>query len=29
MLGYIRMMWMILQAEISEDWVIATGRTTT
>jgi GDPmannose 4,6-dehydratase len=26
---YIRMMWMILQAEESEDWVIATGRTTT
>lgn len=26
---YIRMMWMILQAEIAEDWVIATGRTTT
>ena len=23
------MMWMILQAEESEDWVIATGRTTT
>ena len=26
---YIRMMWMILQADTSEDWVIATGRTTT
>ena len=26
---YVRMMWMILQAEESEDWVIATGRTTT
>ena len=26
---YIRMMWMILQAEVAEDWVIATGRTTT
>ena len=26
---YIRMMWMILQAEKAEDWVIATGRTTT
>ena len=26
---YVRMMWMILQAEKSEDWVIATGRTTT
>ena len=25
---YIRMMWMILQAETAEDWVIATGRTT-
>jgi GDPmannose 4,6-dehydratase len=25
---YVRMMWMILQAEIAEDWVIATGRTT-
>ena len=24
---YVRMMWMILQAEIAEDWVIATGRT--
>ena len=23
------MMWMILQAEDSEDWVIATGTTTT
>ena len=26
---YIRMMWMILQADNAEDWVIATGRTTT
>jgi GDPmannose 4,6-dehydratase len=26
---YIRMMWMILQAETAEDWVIATGKTTT
>ena len=26
---YVRMMWMILQAEIPEDWVIATGKTTT
>ncbi|WP_024787487.1 MULTISPECIES: GDP-mannose 4,6-dehydratase [unclassified Lebetimonas] len=25
---YVRMMWMILQYEKSEDWVIATGRTT-
>jgi GDPmannose 4,6-dehydratase len=25
---YVRMMWMILQAEQSEDWVIATGKTT-
>ncbi len=25
---YIRMMWMILQAEKPEDWVIATGKTT-
>lgn len=25
---YVRMMWMILQAESAEDWVIATGRTT-
>lgn len=25
---YVRMMWMILQAEAAEDWVIATGRTT-
>ncbi|WP_277640159.1 GDP-mannose 4,6-dehydratase [Wolinella succinogenes] len=25
---YVRMMWMILQAEKSEDWVIATGVTT-
>ena len=23
------MMWMILQAEKAEDWVIATGKTTT
>jgi GDPmannose 4,6-dehydratase len=26
---YVRMMWMILQAEQAEDWVIATGVTTT
>ena len=26
---YIRMMWMILQAEEAEDWVIATGKATT
>jgi len=26
---YVRMMWMILQAEESKDWVIATGRTIT
>ena len=26
---YVRMMWMILQAEVAEDWVIATGQTTT
>ena len=26
---YVRMMWMILQAEKPEDWVIATGQTTT
>ena len=26
---YIRMMWMILQADKAEDWVIATGTTTT
>ena len=26
---YVRMMWMILQAERAEDWVIATGVTTT
>jgi GDPmannose 4,6-dehydratase len=26
---YVRMMWMILQAESPEDWVIATGKTTT
>jgi GDPmannose 4,6-dehydratase len=25
---YVRMMWMILQAEQAEDWVIATGETT-
>lgn len=25
---YVRMMWMILQAERAEDWVIATGKTT-
>ena len=25
---YVRMMWMILQADQPEDWVIATGRTT-
>lgn len=25
---YIRMMWMILQADVAEDWVIATGKTT-
>lgn len=25
---YVRMMWMILQAEAPEDWVIATGKTT-
>ena len=25
---YIRMMWMILQADEAEDWVIATGKTT-
>ena len=25
---YVRMMWMILQAEEAEDWVIATGKTT-
>jgi GDPmannose 4,6-dehydratase len=25
---YVRMMWMILQAEVAEDWVIATGKTT-
>ena len=25
---YVRMMWMILQAEAAEDWVIATGTTT-
>ena len=26
---YVRMMWMILQSDEAEDWVIATGRTTT
>lgn len=26
---YVRMMWMILQADEAEDWVIATGKTTT
>ncbi|MUP44563.1 GDP-mannose 4,6-dehydratase [Gramella sp. BOM4] len=26
---YVRMMWMILQAEEAEDWVIATGKSTT
>jgi GDPmannose 4,6-dehydratase len=26
---YVKMMWMILQAEEPEDWVIATGKTTT
>ncbi|AJC49322.1 GDP-mannose 4,6-dehydratase [Allofrancisella guangzhouensis] len=26
---YVRMMWMILQADKPEDWVIATGQTTT
>ncbi|WP_299670574.1 GDP-mannose 4,6-dehydratase [uncultured Polaribacter sp.] len=26
---YVRMMWMILQAKEPEDWVIATGKTTT
>ena len=26
---YVRMMWMILQHEKAEDWVIATGKTTT
>lgn len=26
---YVRMMWMILQADQAEDWVIATGKTTT
>jgi len=26
---YVRMMWMILQADQAEDWVIATGETTT
>tara|TARA_R110000744_G_scaffold322652_1_gene428600 strand:- start:29 stop:661 length:633 start_codon:yes stop_codon:yes gene_type:complete len=25
---YVKMMWMILQAEEAEDWVIATGKTT-
>jgi len=26
---YVRMMWMILQADVAEDWVIATGKATT
>ena len=26
---YVRMMWMVLQADEAEDWVIATGKTTT
>ena len=26
---YVKMMWMILQHDIAEDWVIATGKTTT
>ena len=26
---YVRIMWMILQADVAEDWVIATGKTTT
>ncbi len=26
---YVRMMWMILQADLPDDWVIATGKTTT
>ena len=26
---YVRMMWMILQADLPEDWIIATGETTT
>ena len=26
---YVRMMWMVLQADKAEDWVIATGETTT
>ncbi len=26
---YVRMMWMILQADEAEDWIIATGETTT
>ena len=26
---YVKMMWMILQADTPEDWVIATGKTTT
>ena len=25
---YVEMMWMILQADVAEDWVIATGKTT-
>lgn len=29
MQNYVRMIWMILQAEVAEDWVIATGQTTT
>ena len=28
-IDYVRMMWMILQADKPEDWVIATGETTT
>ena len=26
---YVRMMWMILQQDVAEDWVISTGKTTT
>ena len=26
---YVRMMWMILQTDVAEDWVIATGKTNT
>lgn len=26
---YVRMMWMLLQHDVAEDWVIATGKTTT